>query len=251
MQSAICILCATFVAFAGFVAGTAVRCETSVYLEAGIPVTNRVWSGPDYARVAEVLASEEVDVPRYNEVAGREVLDRLTSLENFALANNRTIAVDLRIQDILMILDGTRAVLNQYFAAATKGEKVNRELTQVFVFLLHISATMIPIMDEFVATIPDFENQPVRVEGRQRMYAGIVTMFSGAQVTLSEKGFYTDEDLSLLLQGMADTLADLERVFTLEFRRELQIKLNEDKARFNTPGDIANIERMLRELESE
>ncbi len=251
MVSAARTFCVVIVTYAVCMYAASAQGETSAYLEAGVPAPNRIWLGPEYARAAEVLTSSKIGLPRYDERAGRAVLERLTSMENFALANNHTIAVGSRVQDILMILDGTRAILNAYLAAATAGEKVNRELTRIYVFLLHISATLLPIVDEFAATIPDFENQPVRVQGRQRVHAGVATMFSGAQVTLSARDFYTDEDLSLLLQGMADTLPVLEKVFTSEFRKELQIKLNEDKARFSDSGDMANIERMLRELESE
>jgi len=224
--------------------------ESNVYLEAGVPATNREWTGPDYARTSEVLASGNVVLPTYDNEAGKAVLDRLTSTENFALAKEHTIAVEARINDSVMMLTATNALLKQYLALAQKGERVNRELTELLVFVLRNAAVVLTVFDEYAATIPDFDNQPTRVEGRWKIRAGAVTMFSGAEVSLSEAHFYTEEDFSRMLQGMADTFPTFNKAFTPEFREEIRIKLNEDKGRFKKAEDIANVERMLRELDS-
>jgi hypothetical protein len=133
---------------------------------------------------------------------------------------------------------------------AQKGAKVNRELTELFVFILHNAAVILTVFDEYAATIPDFDNQPNRVEGRRKMRAGAVTMFSGVEVSLSESYFYTEQDFSRMLQGMADTFPTFNKAFTPEFREEIRLKLNKNKGRFKKAEDIANIDRMLRELDS-
>jgi hypothetical protein len=98
--------------------------------------------------------------------------------------------------------------------------------------------------------MPDFENQPKRVEGRKIFLGGIVKMFSGAEISLSETPFYTNEDVSLRLKAMADTLPTLKMAFTDQFREELKIKMIEHRDRMSDPADIANINRMLQELAS-
>jgi len=227
------------------------QAQSNSYLEAGIPATNRVWLGPDYERAAGILASGSVDLPRYDDEAGRDVLLRLTSLENFALANNRTLAIGARLNDTALRLNGAGTILKLYLNAATNGAKVNRELVQLSVFLLHNATILLPMLDEFAASIPDFYNQPIRVEGRRKAHAGVVTMFAGAEVSLSETDFYSTEDVSYLLQGMADTLPALKVAFTPEYREELRIKLNEHRARLDGVEDRAILDRMLLELGAE
>jgi hypothetical protein len=85
--------------------------ESNIYLEAGVPATNREWTGPDYARTSEVLASGKVELPTYDDEAGKAVLDRLTSTENLALAKEPTIAAEMRVNDSIMMLSSTNALL--------------------------------------------------------------------------------------------------------------------------------------------
>ena len=224
--------------------------ESNIYLEAGVPATNRESTGPEYARTSEVLGSGKVELPTYDDEAGKAVLDRLTSTENLALVKEPTIAAEVRVNNFIMMLSSTNALLKQYLDLAQKGAKVNRELTELFVFILCNAAVILKVFDEYAATIPDFDNQPNRVEGRRKMRAGAVTMFSGVEVSLSESYFYTEQDFSRMLQGMADTFPTFNKAFTPEFREEIRLKLNEDKGRFKKAEDIANIDRMLRELDS-
>src|SRR5262245_11683277 len=120
MPSLVQTICVTTVIAFACASTEFVRADSDPYLEAGVPATNRVWSGPDYARTAEVLASGSVGLPMYEDAAGKAVLDRLTSFENFALAKNTTIDVVARINDTNQMLTGANSLLKQYLAVANR-----------------------------------------------------------------------------------------------------------------------------------
>lgn len=222
--------------------------DSNGYLDAGVPATDRTWLGPDYARAATIIGSGKVDLPVLEDPAGAAVLRRFVSLENLALARNKRMPIGSRIDDASLILGGTNALLTFYLDAANSDQDVHREVTLVMVFSLRVMATVLPLIDEFATSVSDFEKQPVRVEGRRKVLNGAMTMFSGAEVSLSETHFYSDEDISQLLAGMAETLPVLKAAFTPDYRTELRIKLKEHKARLDRPQDRASIDRMLREV---
>ncbi len=51
------------VAALGLALPLAAAAQTDPFLEAGVPATTRVWSGPDYQRAAEVLTAGKVRSP--------------------------------------------------------------------------------------------------------------------------------------------------------------------------------------------
>jgi hypothetical protein len=222
--------------------------DSNPYLEAGIPATDRLWAGPDYERAAAVLQTGAVPMPLYSDPDGADVLNRLFSVENFSLSRNESLPIEPRLNDIQSIASGMGSIMKLYIAAANRGENPHAEAVGCMAFMLHVGAEMILRFDEFVSGMPDFESQPNRVEGRRIFRRGIATLFSGAEISLSETFLYAAEDISLLLQAMADTLPVLKTVFSDDFREEIKIKLVEDRDRMSDPADIANINRMLQEL---
>lgn len=218
--------------------------------EAGLPAPDREWRGADYARAAQVLANGTVPLPRLSEAEGAALFQRMTSTANFSFHQNRSNPIQARIEDYVNIQQGASSLLKLYYAAATKGQGFNQELAHVLGFLLHVSALGVELVDEFIPTLPKDDKYEVRMDGFRLMSSGLMTLFEGAEETLSESNLFSPEELSVILDAMARTLPRVQTIFTPDYRIKLRQKLQADKARFTQPADVQNIDAMLRQLGS-
>jgi len=218
------------------------------FLDAGIPTADREWRGSDYMLAADIFTARKVALPRFSDMQGSLLLERLTSPENFAFHRNRTLPFASRIEDLLKLQQGANTISKLYLATATKGDYAHKETARLAAFMLHTAALTIELMDEFIPTIQKDDKYAIRMDGLNKMYSGLTTMFVGAEVSLSEQKIYSPEDLSTLLEAMTTTLPRIKRAFTTDYRTELRKKLQTHKSKFKSRDDVRRIETMLREL---
>lgn len=243
-RSVFLVLCLAPIALMAMSFRTSGAADTNKFVEAGIPE----WVGVDYARAAEVLASRRIELPRISDELGRALLLRMTSLDNLSLAHDASIPLASRMGDLEKALIGVNSIMDLYIDVANKGGKVDNELARLMAFMLHGTAAHLELIAEFVSTIPNFQNDQVRMDGLRKIYEGMTNVFLGAEVSLSEKNVYTADDLTLLLEAMDATLPTFKGAFSGAFREELRINLRADKARFDKADDVQHIDRMLAEL---
>lgn len=219
------------------------------WLEAGVPATSRTWQGADYMAAAAALSAESVPLPRYADADGARVLERVSALENFSFHRNRTLPIQSRLEDYLQLQEGANAVLKRYVTETTAtGERFNAELASLVAFLLHASSLGMELVDEFVPTLPRDDTYATRMEGMARMSSGLATVFVGAETTLRELHYYTQEDLSRVLSAMAASLPRIAPILPADFRQEMYGRLAAHRAVFVEPADLENLETMLRIL---
>jgi hypothetical protein len=203
--------------------------DTNKFVEAGIPAPDREWVGIDYARAAQVLASGTIELPRVSDELGRTLLLRMTSLDNLSLAHDASIPLASRMDDLEKAMVGANSIMMLYVDAENKGEKVDNELARLMAFVLHGTAAHLELIAEFVSTIPNFQNDQVRMDALAKIREGFTNVFLGAEVSLSETNAYTADDLTLLLEAMDATLPTLKSAFSGAFREEMRIKLHADR----------------------
>jgi hypothetical protein len=231
--------------FAAHLAAAAVA-QTNPFLEAGVPATSRVWTGPDYTRAVEVLSAGKVSLPRFGDPQGAALLDRITSTENLSLQRNKNVELSLRLQDFLQVQQGATKLLSLYVNA--KDLDYRPELTRIAAFILHSSAQGVDLAQEFTPTIPKDDTYATRMEGLKKMNDGLTRVFVGTEQMLSERNNLAPDDLSILLEAMAATLPRIKIVFPNDVRIELRKKLEADKARFQKEEDVRRLDRMIGEL---
>lgn len=236
---AIAILLATLLAVAAMA-------ETNPFLEAGIPAATRQWSGPDYARALEILTAGKVPLPRFDDPQGAALLRRMTSTDNLSLQRDKSVPLTGRLQDFLQVQQGAGNLLSLYLVA--KEGDYRPELAHTAAFLLHASAQGVDLVEEMVPMLPKDEQYATRMEGRKKMDEGMTSIFVGAEQMLAEQNGFSADDLSVLLDAMADTLPRLKKCFPPDARIELRKKLEADKARFKKDEDARRIDRMIGEL---
>jgi hypothetical protein len=222
--------------------------ETNPFLAAGIPAATRSWTGPDYERTAEVLIAGKVPLPKLSDPQGAALLRRVTSTDNLAAERDRKIPLSLRLQDLRQIQLGATALLQLYLDAADKGGGYRPELAAVTGFLLHSSAQQVDLVEELMPTLVKDEAYATRMAGLKEMNEGLTTGFVGTEVMLSERNNFSADDLSLLLEAMAQTLPRMKTGFSPEVRIELRKKLEADKARFKKDEDARRLDQMIAEL---
>ena len=86
------------------------------------------------------------------------------------------------------------------------------------------------------------------MEGLKQMNEGLTSVFVGSEQMLAEQNGFSAEDLSVLLDAMAQTLPRIKKGFPPDVRIELRKKLETDKARFKKDEDARRLDQMLAEL---
>jgi hypothetical protein len=249
MHHRISALIACLATAALFSSNGSTRGQTLV--EAGMPALSREWSGADYQRAAEVLASGKVPLPTLATPEGRAFFKRLTSPENLSFAANTSVPISVRMGDFSgSLMTGVKTILMQYLTAANKGARVHTEVAMQMSFMLHLAAAGIKLTDEFIPTIPKDDKYEIRLGGLKKMYGGMTTIFVGAETSLGENTFYSPEDLSLLLQAMSEVLPTMKTAFPPDFGIELRKKLEKRKAAFPGEKDRQILQKMIAEIGS-
>lgn len=224
------------------------KAEGNALVDAGIPALDREWTGTDYATAVAVLKSGKVPLPTLADKQGSAFFQKLTSTQNFALEQDQALPINNRLADYLKLMEGMGTALALYVEAENSGAKLHVELAQYMVFSLRTAQLGKQLADEFFAKLPHDDKYDARMEGKKEMESGLTTMFQGAVTSLSEKTIYTDEDRSVLLQGMAETLPVLKKAFPEGYKQELLKKLQSYKTSFTKEKDAAAIQQMIDEL---
>ncbi len=220
------------------------------FVVGGIPATDREWNGQDYLLVFQMIQTGKVLLPVLTDKDGLAVITRLTTRKNFELNKNKSIPVNLRLQDFLQLMQGQNGILKIYLDQANKGKDLHAEVARLLAFGLYISELGIELMNEFIPTIPKDGNYEVRMQGVKQMYSGMTTAFAGTEVSLTEREFYSSEDFTVIIKAMHSTLPTLKQGFSQEYMMELKTKLDAYKKRFKR-NDAELIQAMIDELVTE
>jgi hypothetical protein len=172
----------------------------------------------------------------------------MTSLDNLSLQRNESLPLAVRAQDFVLVQQGAVTLFKLYLAASASGGGYRPELASLNTFLLHSSAQGAELSGEMLPTLPKDETYATRMAGLKKMNEGMTGLFVATERMLSEQNGFSPEDLSLLLDAMAQTLPRLKTGFPPDVRTELRKKLETDKARFKKDEDARRLDQMIAEL---
>ena len=231
----------------GLCAPAGILADSARLLEAGIPAVDREWLGVDYVRTAQILSSGKVALPRFSDKDESALLYHLISTNNFRFAQNRSLPLESRMEDLLNLQGAVNTVLKLYMSEMNQGKPVSKEAAHILGFLLRTCEVVLGLVEEFLPKIPKDEKYGVRMDGLKKMKSGLTTVFAGAELTLSETNIYSADDRSVVLGAMADTLPRIKDQFSDSYRIELRGKLKKHRTMFRA-GDRKKIEGMVVEL---
>src|SRR6266404_5723956 len=93
----------------------------------GCPSPDREWQAKDYTALKDLLLKPTLSLPHLDSKAGEPIFRRLTNTENLSFHHNRNLPLDVRIPDLMSLMDSTKSIMLLYFRAANAGEKVEKE----------------------------------------------------------------------------------------------------------------------------
>jgi len=228
---------------------TLITADENPFIEGGVPASTREWHGKDYIDTFNAIVSGKAPLPKIKDKYGKQIIERLTNPENFALNRNKNLPIHLRINDSTQIQQGLNAIIKLYVQQSRQGKDVHAEMAKLLAFSLRVAALEIELINEFVPTLPKDETYEYRMQALKDTYGGITTIFAGVEGCLDETNFYSKEDLTTILEAMNATLPKLKQAFSPEYHQELRVKFKKRLKDANTQ-DGKLLESMISSLPS-
>jgi hypothetical protein len=236
------------VAFIALIAPAAANSDSSSVQT--LPALSREWHSAEYQTIARAIDTGAIPLPRFSDTQGQVLLRKITSVDSLALAQDKGLPIETRLQEMMSLLSATRLIAKPYIARAAKGEKVNAETAAIVAFLLRIAGAGQKVLIDYLPTIPHDTRYAARMDGLKMVRSGYTNMIFGAATSVSERAFYSPDDVSVMLSAIADTLHVLKSNLADDARAELARKLDEERKFMSKPSDIHNLDRALAELRS-
>jgi hypothetical protein len=216
---------------------------------ATLPPLDRVWTGQDYLAAARVINSADATLPTFADAQGRAFLQREMAPENLVWGKTKGQTAEQDAEDFLKILSGSALIYQHYMTAGSKEIKLHSEIAAQAAFQLRVAQAGIRFMEAYLAAQPKDEKYATRVRGMQQAYKGMNEIFNAAESMLNEKEFFfSDADMTQILQAMAETLPTIKKAFPPGHGAELRKKLIGRKAEFTGEKDTASLQKMIAEL---
>ncbi|MEM9273744.1 MAG: hypothetical protein AAGA80_12375 [Cyanobacteria bacterium P01_F01_bin.143] len=200
------------------------------YIEVGIPAHDRIWSGEDMTRAANILTeiaqNDPGHLPRYQSPNSGEAFDRLIADENLDLYRNRSLPLEMRFYDALNYIESSNQVFNIYLAAFNQRAVGDSELVDMSGSLLRMSVVMLQLVNELLPLLDKEDpTYPVRMNGLEQMKSGLASVVAGGIQTLTESHAFRTSELKRLIGYMENTFPDIFPELSASSRTESMIRL--------------------------
>lgn len=161
--------------------------------------------------VLENFASTDAaQLPRYRSKNSGLLFDRLTADDNLEMYRNKTLPLEIRIQDAMQYLEAFSRLSKVYLSAFIKNKVGDSELIENMGATLRITVVMTSLVDEFLQTID--MNDPknaARQQGLKQMKNGMSSVVAGALQTLRESSTIRSSERKRLCRSLQSTLPDI------------------------------------------
>ncbi len=204
--------------------------SVAAWIERGMPAPDRAWVMADYERAVEVLkpvAKEDATrLPRRESAVSGDVFHRFVDPGNLTLGRSVTMDAQMRLQTDAGVMVGVGKLTLLYAGAYKGGLSFDEELVELMVYTLLVSREVIPLADDIVAKIPrDAPDRAVRLEGRDKMSAGLATIVSGCLDSLGAADGFRPAERLRLARALQEHLPALRPHMPAGARQELGVRL--------------------------
>ena len=200
------------------------------YIDAGVPATDRTWSGADMVRVADSLGKiAEADLgrlPRYKSERSGAVFDKITGGDNYELLRNKLLPLQQRLMDGVTLMQAGNQVMILYVRGYSRGATGDSELVELQGMQLRMCVVMLELVGELVPTLD--RNDPTyvtRMRGLKQMRSGLATMLAGCLQSLTERNAYRASELKRLIGYLDAAIPDILPQLPEGSRRETLVQL--------------------------
>ena len=213
-----------------------------------LPALSRQWHGQDYQAASQAIAKGAIALPLFSESDGEKTLNRITSVDNLTYQSDTVAPLPARVQDNMIMMAAVSDIAKQYYLAANKGQQVHRELAAMLAFLVRTSASGASLLEQSISAMPRDYTYTKRMEGVKKIQSGLTNILLGAETSLSERNFYNANDISVILEALANSIAPIKRFLAPDVRDELLRKFLARQKELKAERDADNLSRIINEL---
>lgn len=201
------------------------------YIGLGLPSDDRIWMANDMVEAVKVMTALEHKgggkLPRYRGERSGKMFARLTSPQNFEIYKNRSLTLDVRFPQALVLVKANGQLLKLYLAAFLKKGVRASELVELMGLQLRSCVAMLELGDEFIPTIKkDDPHYAIRMQGLEQMRQGYAGVVAGAFQTLTERETYRSDELQRLVAYMIETVPRIAPQLLPGSRLEIATRLD-------------------------
>lgn len=192
-------------------------------VKAGLPAPDRNWLASDLKAAAEVLATlaQKEQLPRFRSRRSGAAFERITADASLDVYRDKTVPLSRRLPDALEHIDASKQILKIYLDAFTRRKVGDSEIIELMGAQLRSTAVMIELLDEFLPTLDRNDpTYPVRMQGLQKMKAGMAQVVQGNLITVTEAQAYRTSERRRLIGYMQSTFPKILPALTEEGRHE-------------------------------
>lgn len=202
------------------------------YEARGMPSIQNPWTLDDQQKAAVALfalAKENLTLlPRLKSKHSGSVFRRMVSRENLDIYANRAMDRDLRMSSLTALVKLMVVSLVIYSNAVMQGEPLDREMLEVMIYTLYLSALTWETTDE-VATLM-YRNDallPQRLKGVEETQNGTAGILRGMITVLSDRQFVRLENHIWFASEFAKLLPRVSNRLTPEAHAEVEQRLRQ------------------------
>lgn len=201
--------------------------EPAVYIQKGLPAHDRKWGGDDYEQALAILrtiaAQDPTQLPRFGSPASGLMFARIVSPDNLSLYNDKTAALDLRLQERGAILTNLGLLIGLYASVSTAEKVFDAELIELTRLTLQACVDVPQMMDKAMASV----SPEIRQSSQQQVSEGFAQVVNGCLTTLTEKKLYRTVTLIRLAQALEKTLPAIITTLPPGTQQEIPVRLKQ------------------------
>lgn len=202
----------------------------TIYIQKGLPASDRYWDAQDYLQAAKVLQAlagiDTTQLPRHGSLISGAVFARIVSHDNFKLFENPVLNLQQRFKAATAILEGLGQITIVYASATTQERIFDSEMIELMRYVLDISAKVTQLADAFIASLPSNDpDHEVRLKGREQMQQGMARVVIGCLDSLAERATYQSPDLLRLAKTLDTTVPVIFPFLLPGSQQELSLRI--------------------------
>jgi hypothetical protein len=218
--------------------------EPAVYIQKGLPAHDRKWSGDDYEQALAILrtiaSQDATQLPRFGSPASGLMFARMVSLDNLSLYNNKTVALDLRLQERGAILTNLGLLIGLYASVSTAEKVFDAELIELTRLTLETCVDVPQMLDKAMASA----SPEIRQKSQLELAGGFAQIVNGCLTSLTEKQLYRTANLIRLAQTLERTLPAIIPFLPPGTQQEIPVRLKQIIEQESDPELKSNLIRI-------
>lgn len=209
---------------------------------AGAAPTDRVWTGAECRKFADLVANAGAPRPLLKDEAGAGVLKRFCARENLAayLAAGATSA---QMTDFLEMVSGTSVLGKCYIEDLEGGAKVGDEATLLMAHLLDVFAQGLKLIEKSGADAGEAPDSRI-----EHVKTGATEAFAGTTAAIASDETLSEANRSDLLAALARTVGPISKACSRITKAEMRRDFEKIKEQRTSAGDRSAIDTVLKAL---